>query len=973
MVAACGGGTPPLQTADPGVVFTYPADQQLDVPLGSRIVVTFSDKVLASALGDCTPTSGALCLVGPAGVVVATPEVAGDGFSVVFADAALDPGVTYQLFARSQLAPTAKNLPASGPLVTFTTRAQRPRSAAPTVVAVNGGPVATPESFRPMLETSTIRLVFSEPLDPRTAELTAGAIEFVDSRGAAVPATIFAKDIHVAIDPIDDLTPGETYEVRVGNQLRDLGGQPVAPTTIKLTPKNSGAASPIRQVLKTRQDKDPGPARSRSGADRNVIAIDKPLIGKETSAVNPASLKAELGDPNSLGGPIAFTIRRGERLSASGLDVKLGGQIPAGLHTGDILIEFLTDSGGRIYRNPFQPDDQRPENDRSPLYVDLSMDVAIYTVDPTGTAVISQISLGVQATGTAIATDGVLAIESVTSMEFALLGVTAAPTNLVLELITDTKAAGGSETGGSDTTAPTLISTYPSEGSQELSPGEGIELVFSEPVDLDRLRANGIHLETLAGAAIPTVIESHGAAIVLRPKTLLPYSTTFNVVLADVADVAGNALAARPPIAFSTPQFSGTNVAMTVLAVHPGVPCALTGGNATSPGRCVGGQGGDDLYHPFELPANEPIEVAFSQPVNTTTIVLGTTCGTGDLRVEELDGAGACVRVVPGTLIRRERGLQFVPDATWSTGTRYRLTMVNGGNSSCNAGELCGVTGDAANFDPLNSIDGGGGGNSLVTDFVGSAASKSTYLFAAAGPYTDINADGQVNGVEITRDENRAALRIIGTTGDVKGARFKGPDCVFGAGTENCMYLLGAMPTELGEVTTTCPLPNGASAASCIPAFLSAGAMYATSVAMEADVQVPIIGTVTVPADTLTSVMRIREPAGGGPVTGYIVDGGDGRPKMVVSLDLYLDAPDMSLSLGANHDLVSKPLTVSLEGPVSFLPDGRIVIGLSNVADVPVTVNITAPLGVGGAINMILPAGEMKLQLVSRPLRGSEP
>ena len=94
---------------------------------------------------------------------------------------------------------------------------------------------------------------------------------------------------------------------------------------------------------------------------------------------------------------------------------------------------------------------------------------------------------------------------------------------------------------------------------------------------------------------------------------------------------------------------------------------------------------------------------------------------------------------------------------------------------------------------------------------------------------------------------------------------------------------------------------------------------------------------------------------------------------MVVTLDLYMDAPDMSLALGADHDLVSKPLSVSLEGAVSFLADGRIVIGLANTADVPVTVNIDGPLGIGGAVNMILPTGEMKLQLVSRPLRGSEP
>jgi hypothetical protein len=926
-------------------------------------VVTFSEPITESALGACTATSGAFCLVGPSGVVDASPEVVGDGFSVQFADAALEAGTTYQLFVRNELVPAAKNL-SSEPLVTFTTRSARPKSATPSLIGVNGGSIAAPDSFRPMLESSTIRLLFSEPLDPRTAELATGAIELLDASNSAVPATLIAKGIHVAIDPKDDLNPGQTYTVKIGTALRDLSGQQMTPATVTLAPVDSGASQPIPQVLRTRQANDPGPARSRSGADRNVIAIDKPLIGRELATVLPASLAARLGDPDKLGGPIAFVIPKGQRLAASGLEVKLGGEIPAGLSTGDILIEFLTDGGGRIYRNPFQPADQRPENLASPLYVDLSMDVAIYTVDPIGNAVISQIALGVQATGTAVAVDGVLAIETVAAMEMGLLGVTSAPTNLVLELITDPAAS-----VDTDDEAPTLVATSPGEGTQEHGVGSGIELVFSEPVDLDKLRAGGLTLTTQAGAAIPTVIESHGATIVLRPRGNLPYSTTFNVVLGDITDLAGNAIAPRQPIAFSTPQFAGTGVAMTVLAVHPGVPCALTGGNATSPGRCAGGESTDDVYRPFTLAANEPVEVEFSQPINGNTIALGTACGTGDVRVEELDGNGTCTRAVPGSLIRRERGLLFVPDALWGDGTRYRFVMISGGDDNCNAGELCGITGDAASFDPLNGVDGGGGGAALSIDFAGAPAGGATYLFSAAGPFTDVNGDGLVNGVEVERDENRGAMKIVGTTGDVTGASFNNPDCLPStAEREGCIYLLGSMPTQLGELTTT-GCPNGGS---CVPVFLTPQAMFATSLSMTTTVDAPIIGNTDIDADTGITVMRIREPAGGGPVTGYIVDNG-GTPKMMVTLDLYMDAPDMDLPLSADHDLISKPLSVVLEGPVTFLSDGRIVIALANTADVPVTVNIDAPLGLGGAVNMILPTGEMKLQLVSRALRGAEP
>jgi hypothetical protein len=171
------------------------------------------------------------------------------------------------------------------------------------------------------------------------------------------------------------------------------------------------------------------------------------------------------------------------------------------------------------------------------------------------------------------------------------------------------------------------------------------------------------------------------------------------------------------------------------------------------------------------------------------------------------------------------------------------------------------------------------------------------------------------------------------------------------------------MPVAMGELMTSCTLPGGGSAASCVPVAISPQAMLATSVSMEANVGL------TIPANTGTTVMRIREPASG-PVTGYIVAGANG-PKMVVALDLYMDAPDMNVPL-STHDLHSKPLSVTLEGPVRFLPDGRIAIQVSNTEDRPVEVAIVAPppVSIMGTIQMIVPKGEMKLQLVSPPLRG---
>jgi hypothetical protein len=153
---------------------------------------------------------------------------------------------------------------------------------------------------------------------------------------------------------------------------------------------------------------------------------------------------------------------------------------------------------------------------------------------------------------------------------------------------------------------------------------------------------------------------------------------------------------------------------------------------------------------------------------------------------------------------------------------------------------------------------------------------------------------------------------------------------------------------------------------------LSPQVLYGTSLALEATA---VSGPTTIELKTPTGklVLRLREPASG-PITGYIIDD-NGTPTLVMSLALYLDAPDMldnhdMMPTLFNHDLHSKPLTVTLRGPMRFLPDGRLVIAVANIEDVPIIVNIDNRAGSSGSVEMLVPRGEMKIQLASRPLRG---
>ena len=106
-----------MRTAEPGVVFTYPANRQLDVPLGTRIVVTFSDPVTERPRCVYRHERRVLSRRSERAGRRDARRSRGDGKACRFEDAQLEAGTTYQVFVRSELAPTATNLPASGPLV----------------------------------------------------------------------------------------------------------------------------------------------------------------------------------------------------------------------------------------------------------------------------------------------------------------------------------------------------------------------------------------------------------------------------------------------------------------------------------------------------------------------------------------------------------------------------------------------------------------------------------------------------------------------------------------------------------------------------------------------------------------------------------------------------------------------------------------------------------------------------------------
>ncbi len=949
--AACAAPTTPKlppEPSGPGITFTWPRDGQLDVPTRAPVVLHFSAPLDASEVGTAVSVTGPS---GATGGTVTQPTADTLRFDV---DGAFDEGTTYQLHVGAALLAGATNLGVD-PLVTFTTRRTTPRPGAAGVVGFND---FAPDSSRaaPLLDVSTMRVLFDEPIDPST--VSTASVTLVGSNGQPVPANVVAAGTSVVLDPIDTLVAGQPYTLTLTG-LRDLGGEAVPTWTRTLTPlAGLLPGAPITQSLSVTPAWTGAMTPSvLSGSPVNASQTASPLIGANTLGLLEGGLTANLGDASAFGGPIPMIVKRGQRLDLSPLVIRFGGVLESSYQTSTLHFTVLDDAVGFLIRNPLRPADQLPD-DASPVFVDLTMDTVLTAEDPQGNALATQTLMGLRLLGLSSVDGDQLVVDQISALDLGTLGINVAPTTLALRL----------RTGATSTPAlppvPTLLSSYPVSGATQARPDGSMELLFSGALSADG--ATVVLKEN--GAAVPTRLHVDGPTLIVTASRRLTDGATMKLTFSGLTGPAGGAVASGA-LDFTVAPFVATTVPPQLASVTVGAPCAIMGGSPFAGGVCEGGQVSDVSYVGFSQASNRPIEVSFTQPMKASTLQLGTSCGQGAIRVEELSGAGTCVAPVPGSFFPNDRGFRFVPSPALKVGTRYRLVMVAGSNGTCDAGELCSAAGVPFNSDPLAGL-GSAGGPDVVLTFAVTAPDPYSLQPLFSEPLTDSNGNGEIDPGETFADENRAAIEVVGTGGIVTSASLNGNDCLPArSGNQPCVALRTDLPVIVRELKASCPIDeNGLATTSggpCLEVRVLPNAIFSTSLSMNTTA----IGLV--PLNDLSThglIMRMRET--GSPIFGYIMRGpADAYPQFVIHQTVALDAPDLSILGGVvSHDLQGKVLDLVLKGPVTFLPDGRMKVALANTGDVPMTVNISS-LGLKGHIDLRIPRGEMRLNVVGVPLR----
>jgi len=838
------------------------------------------------------------------------------------------------------------------------------------------------ENF-PLMDFSSLRLQFSAPINSKTLKYGLGqSVSLEDSAGALVPATVLGSGRLLTIDPKNDLVPGQTYTLKLQNTLKSTLGDALDPGTyaaFSFIPKNSAPRSTMVMEVPAS-----GITSPLTGGIINNVPIVSDLLGRNGASQQQGNLYTELAFVPRYPHATPMRVARGNMMSGTAVDVQIAGQVPAGLNTGNIKVTVISDANGYMTDNPYSTALDAPR------LVYLTMDTAMSADTPAANGAFNQNIQHIEVVGTAIVKNNRLVMDGVGVVELDVLGVDMATGVLSfhLEGYADQTTAPAPV---ADTTSPELQSWLPGDdNTARARPGDPVILTFTEPVDPTTVNASSL-LFLKDSVAEPFDWRVDGSSIVIQPQSPLAHNADYTVQFtADIKDLAGNPAPATSKALRLPDLASPASRSPMLLASYPGYPCATTGRDAAAglQGRCSGGKAGDDALPIPVMPTDRSIQLQFSQNLSASSVALGSSCGTGSFRVELVNSSGVCQSVVPGQLELSAQSLRFTPDTSWTEGQLYRYVLGSNGNSrsataTCDGTQsICGSNGlplqtQALSQTVATSPTATGGGPAMEIWFQGGAHVSTVAQRLRGLPASDVNANfihdagefGPVDTGSGVPDAQRYvasnASRIItsGQSGLVTGSNI---GCAVGSTcpTQQFLYLSNALDSEVAEYDAS---------AGGVRVLIQPTQLIASSVNVYANTTFGNTVTATGP-----QVMRLRyavNPANGKrelPITGYIKDVG-GVPTLSGTMDLYLDEPAMDPVLNGvsiNHDLRSFPLTVSVSGPVSFLPDGRMLATLSNDADVNFAVALS-PLSIypSGTINLRIPARTMKMEGVSAPIK----
>ncbi len=132
------------------------------------------------------------------------------------------------------------------------------------------------------------------------------------------------------------------------------------------------------------------------------------------------------------------------------------------------------------------------------------------------------------------------------------------------------------------------------------------------------------------------------------------------------------------------------------------------------------------------------------------------------------------------------------------------------------------------------------------------------------------------------------------------------------------------------------------------------------------------LGLIDIGLDTGPLILRlVPQQATQTVIPGFISDTEDG-PWFNTTFDVLVDAPELEprLIIELGHDIRSKRVTnVTLEGPLRFVDDGRLILKISNPDPLIIPANINL-LGIGlASVELEVPSLALDMTLTFLPVK----
>lgn len=548
--------------ASPTMTGTNPANNSTAVAVNRMITATFSE-----AMNPLTINTASVTLTAPGAVAVpGTVEYAGTTMSFTPTDP-LAPNTLFTATITTAAEDLAGNALANDFVWSFTTGAA-PDTTAPTVTTTEPADNATNVALN-----QKIAATFSEAMDVLT--ITTANVTVTAPNAFVVPGTVDYVGTTMTFTPTNDLAPTTLFTVTISADAKDLAGNSLASDKVWTFTTGATPDATAPTVSSTT------PANNATG-----VALNRDIVAIFSEAMDPLTITTThftLTGPGSTNvtGTVSYVGTTATFTPTNTLSPNTTFTATVTTAAKDLAGNALASDFAWSFTTGATPDTTAPTvSSTDPADgatgVALNKKIAATFSEAMDPLTITNVNVTVTAPNS-VAVPGTVDYVG-TTMTFTPTDPLAPTTLFTVTISTDAKDLAGNPlasakiwtftTGATpDTTAPTVISTNPTDGQTNVPLNKTFAATFSESMDPLTITTANFAVTGAGGAPVAGTVnyDAPNKIVSFTPAANLAVSTVFTATVAagvsGVKDLAGNPLANDKVWTFTT----GTQIAQAFI------------------------------------------------------------------------------------------------------------------------------------------------------------------------------------------------------------------------------------------------------------------------------------------------------------------------------------------------------------------------------------------------------------------------